>query len=169
MARSKPRSGEPDSGAAAPEPDDEPEARERALLSPAARRAFVAATGGLGLALGWAALRLPWRPDAPLAVLLWVLAAANLGTGVASLGARRHMRRALGALVVLSLAAAPVFLGALVITSVTMVRMFGALGWGLTVALAAMGWLLALATLPLGVIGLRLLRRRAPDGHHAEA
>jgi hypothetical protein len=125
----------------------------------------MAATSSCGLAFGWAALRLPWRLDAPLALLLWALAAANIGTLAALLGSGRYVRGALSALVVLSFAAAPVFAWAIVVTSLAMVRMFGALGWGLTVALGAIGWLLLLATLPLGLVGLRQLRRPTPDLH----
>lgn len=130
-------------------------------LSPGARRFSIVATGLGGPALAWAAVRLPWRPEAPLALVLWVLAAANLCALVALLFSPRHTRRALAWLVGLSLGAAPVLLGAIALTSVTMVRLYGALGWGLTVALAAIGWLLLLATLPLGLVGLHQLRRRS--------
>jgi hypothetical protein len=54
---------------------------------------------------------------------------------------------------------------AIISSSVVMVRTYGALGWGLTVALAAIGWLLMLATLPIGLFGLHCLRRRAAPGH----
>jgi hypothetical protein len=123
----------------------------------------------LGPVLGWAALCLPWRPEAPLALLLWALAAANLCTLVALLGSGRRLRLALGVLVALSFAAAPVMAGAIIISSVVMVRMYGALGWGLTVALAAIGWLLLLATLPIAFVGLRCLRRQRVDGNLPDA
>lgn len=160
MARSNYRVGDSDDASAAREPDPR---------SPAARRFLIVAAGVGGLAFGWGALRLPWRPDAPLALLLWAVAAADTGAVVALLGSSRHSRGVLSALVVLSFAAAAVFVGAIAVTSLAMVHMFGALGWGLTVALAAIGWLLLLATLPLGVVGLRYLRRRAPDAPHADA
>lgn len=123
------------------------------------RRFLLGATALAGPAFAWAALRLPWRPDAPLALLLWALAAANLLTLIALLGSARHTRRALGLLVALSSAAAPLLVVAIVTTSVVMVRMYGALGWGLTAALAAIGWLLLLATLPIALVGLHGLRR----------
>ena len=170
MARSNPRSSEPDDAVISPaRVASERVALEQHGPPPGQRRFFIAATGVVGLAFGWAALRLPWRPDAPLALLLWVLAAANIGALVALLAQSRHLRHALSVLVVISLAAAPVFAWAIVMTGVAMVRMFGALGWGLSVALAAIGWLLLLATLPLGVLGLRLLRRSALDEPHAGA
>ena len=160
MARSTPQSSEPDDAAAA---------RAVRPLPAGSRRCFLGATGVCGVAFGWAALHLPWRLDAPLALLLWALAAANAGTLVALLGSGRHVRAALAVLVALSLVAAPVFSGAIVVSSMAMVRMFGALGWGLTVALAAIGWLLLLGTLPLGLLGLHHLRRAAPDAPHAGA
>jgi hypothetical protein len=131
-------------------------------LPPGARRLLIAWTALLGPILGWAALRLPWRPEAPLALLLWALAAANLCALVALLGSGRRVRLALGVLVALSLGAAPWLAGALISSSVVMVRMYGALGWGLAVALAAIGWLLLLATLPIGLFGLHCLRRLRP-------
>jgi hypothetical protein len=144
----------------------------RAFLAPGARRFLTGWTALAAPVLGWGALRLPWRPEAPLALVLWALAAANLCTLVALLGSGRRLRLALGVLVALSLGAAPLLTGAIISTSVVMVRMYGALGWGLTVALAAIGWLLLLATLPVALFGLHLsyrggdaLRRReASDG-----
>lgn len=132
-------------------------------LPPGARRFLIAATALGGGSLGWAALRLPWRPDAPLALLLWLLAAANGCTSLALLGAPRRARRALAGLAALSLGAAPVLVGAIAITSVAVVRLYGALGWGLAVALAAIGWLVLLVTLPVGLVGLHVLRRRPLD------
>jgi hypothetical protein len=134
-------------------------------LPPGARRPLIIWTALVGSSLGWGALRLPWRPEAPLALLLWALAAANLCTLIALLGSGRRVRLALGVLVALSLAAAPWLAGAIISSSVVMVRMYGPLGWGLTVALAAIGWLLLLATLPIGLFGLHCLRRRAAPGH----
>jgi hypothetical protein len=140
-------------------------ARPSDPLTPGARRLLVAWTALAGSVLAWGALRLPWRPEAPLALLLWALAAANLCTLIALLGSGRRVRLALGVLVALSLVAAPWLAGALISSSVVMVRMYGALGWGLTVALAAIGWLLLLATVPIGLFGFYCLRRRAAPGH----
>jgi hypothetical protein len=142
-------------------------ARSSDPLPPGARRFVIAWTALVGSVSGWAALRLPWRPEAPLALLLWALAAANLCMLVALLGSGRRVRLALGVLVSVSLAAVPWLAGAIISSSVVMVRMYGALGWGLTLALAAIGWLLLLATLPIGLIGLHWLRRRAAPGQSA--
>jgi hypothetical protein len=136
-------------------------------LPPGARRLLIAWTALVGSVLGWGALRLPWRPEAPLALLLWALAAANACTLIALLGSGRRVRLALRVLVGLSLVAVPWLAGAIISSSVVMVRMYGALGWGLTVALAAIGWLLLLATLPIGFFGLHWLRRSAAPGHSA--
>jgi hypothetical protein len=136
--------------------------RERssgAALPRGARRFLMGWTALMGPVLGWAALRLPWRPEAPLALLLWALAAANLCTLVALLGSGGRVRLALGVLVALSFVAAPSLAAAIISSSVVMVRMYGALGWGLTAALAAIGWLLLLATLPIALFGLHCLRR----------
>lgn len=131
------------------------------------RSFLLGATALAGPAFAWAALRLPWRPDAPVALLLWSLAAANSFTLVALLGSARHARRALGLLVALSLAASPLLVVAIANTSVVMVRMYGALGWALTAALAAIGWLLLLATLPVALVGLHGLRRLEARGREA--
>jgi hypothetical protein len=56
--------------------------------------------------------------------------------------------------------AAPVFLWAITSTSLQMVQMFGALGWGLAAALAAIGWLLLLATVPVALVGFSVTRAR---------
>jgi hypothetical protein len=136
-------------------------------LPPGARRLLIAWTALVGSVLGWGALRLPWRPEAPLALLLWALAAANACALIALLGSGRRVRLALRVLVALSLVAAPWLAGAIISSSVVMVRMYGALGWGLTVALAAIGWLLLLATLPIGFFGLHCLRRSATTPKHS--
>jgi hypothetical protein len=144
-------------------------ASQALLLAPGAHRFLVIGTAIVGPVLGWAARHLPWRPEAPLAIVLWALAAANLCTLIALVGSGRRLRLALGALVALSLAAAPLLAGAIVSTSVVMVRLYGPLGWGLTVALAAIGWLLLIATLPIGLVGLHCLRRREATGSNAGA
>jgi hypothetical protein len=58
-----------------------------------------------------------------------------------------------------SLAAAPVFIGAISLTSVEVVRTYGALGWGLTALLAVIGWLLIVGTVPIALWGLRTTGR----------
>jgi hypothetical protein len=165
MARSNGPDREHPGAAADPLPSPTPEPPAGAPLPPGARRFLIGWTALVGPILGWAALRLPWRPEAPLALVLWGLAAANLATLVALLGAGRRVRLALGTLVVLSFAAAPLLAGAIISSSVVMVRMYGALGWGLTLALAAIGWLLLLATLPIALFGLHCLRRHESNSH----
>ena len=110
-------------------------------------------------AFGWAAFVLPWRTEAPLGLGLWMLAVAHLCTALAAYSPAR-LERALRVLAVGSLCAAPVFAWAIASTSVRMVQMYGALGWGLTAALAAIGWLLMLATVPVAVLGWYVTRAR---------
>jgi len=125
---------------------------------------WLSASVALALGFGWAAFELPWRPAAPLGLLLWALAALHLcaAVGVAFVPARAA--RALRLLGLASLGAAPLFVLALGSTAVSMVRMFGPLGWGLGVALAAIGWLLVLATVPVGLLALRAARSGAGHG-----
>jgi hypothetical protein len=127
-------------------------------LSPRVRFGLVAASTLLGLAFGWAALALPWRAESPLALLGWGLAVLHLCAAVALSWRPARSGRALSMLALGSLAAAPVFVHAIIATSVEMVQMFGPLGWGLTVGLGAIGWLLLLATVPIGLLLLHLAR-----------
>lgn len=110
-----------------------------------------------GSAFAWAAFALPSRTEAPLGLALWSLAIAHLCTALAVRSPAR-LARALRLLTVGSLVAAPVFLWAIASTSLQMVRMYGPLGWGLTAALAAIGWLLLLATVPVALFGLSVRR-----------
>jgi hypothetical protein len=130
------------------------------LLPAGVRPWLVAGTAVSALAFGWAALVLPWRPDAPLALIAWGL--ALLHSCAAGSLAWRPERAAwsLGVLGVASLAASPVFAYAIASTSIQMVRMFGELGWGLAVALGAIGWLSLLGTLPVGLYVLHVTRGR---------
>lgn len=125
------------------------------------RFGLVALTALAALAFGWSALFLPGRPE-PIGLLAWALAAANSCAALALLGWRARARRALGWLGALSLAAAPVFVWAMASTGLEMVERFGALGRGLAVALGAIGWLLVLGTLPVGLVALYYRRRLAP-------
>jgi hypothetical protein len=132
---------------------------------PEGSRPWLAAGGTLALAFGWAAFELPWRPAAPLGLLLWALAALHLCAAASVAFLPTRAARALRLLGLASLGSAPVFALALGSTAVSMVRMFGPLGWGLSVALAAIGWLLVLATLPVGLLALRAAAAR--DSGHA--
>ena len=110
------------------------------------------------LAFGWAAFVLPWRAEAPLGLVLWALSALHTSTSLTAACWPHWLGRPLSLLALVSLAAAPVFLFAVSTTSIEMVRMYGPLGWALTAALAAIAWLLLLATVPVGVFGLYVMR-----------
>ncbi len=110
-------------------------------------------------AFGWSAFVLPWRTEAPLGLALWALAVAHSCTALAAHRPAR-LARALRVLTLGSLAAAPVFAWAILSTSLRMVAMYGALGWGLTAALSAIGWLLMLATVPVAILGWSVTRAR---------
>jgi hypothetical protein len=129
------------------------------LELPTGTRAWLAlGTIGSTLAFGWAAFELPWRPDAPLGLVLWTLAALHACTALVTICRPRRLRRPLQLLSLASLGAAPIFLFAISATGVQMVRMYGSLGWALTAALGAIAWLLLLGTLPVGVFGLYVTR-----------
>ena len=115
-------------------------------------------TAVLAFSFGWAAFVLPWRSDAPLGLVLWALATLHACTALTAMCSPRRLARPLSVLALASLAAAPVFLFAVSVTSFEMVRMYGPLGWALTAALAAIAWLVLLATVPVGVFGLYVLR-----------
>lgn len=110
-------------------------------------------------ALAWAALVLPWRPEAPLGLLLWGLAALHACVVVAAAWRAERLPGVLGLLGVTSGAAALTFAAAIGVTAVEMVQTFGRLGWAIAVALIAIGWLALLATLPAAFVCFR--RRRA--------
>lgn len=132
--------------------------RERIHLPASTRLALIGATALSGLAWGWAALALPWRAGAPLGLLGWGLAVLHVASALVLSWRPSRSGRALALLALGSLAAAPLFSLAVVVTSVQMVRMFGPLGWGLAVALGAIGWLLLLGTVPIGLFLLHLTR-----------
>jgi len=126
---------------------------------PTGTRPWLAAgTAASALAFGWAAFVLPWRSDAPLGLVLWALSALHACTALTAMGWPRRLGRPLSLLALASLAAAPIFLFAVSRTSLQMVEMYGPLGWALTAALAAIAWLLLLATVPVGIFGLYVTR-----------
>jgi hypothetical protein len=132
------------------------------VVLPTGTRPWLAAgTGASALAFGWAAFVLPWRPEAPLGLVLWALCALHACTALTATCWPRRLRRPLSLLALASLVAAPVFLFAVSATSIEMVRMYGPLGWALTAALAAIAWLLLLATVPVGIFGLYVVRWHA--------
>lgn len=127
---------------------------------PEGARPWLGVATGLGaLAFGWAALVLPWRPEAPLGLLLWGIAALHLCTALTLALRPERASWPLKLLGALSLVAALVSTIAILVTSVQMVEMFGPLGWALAAALGAIGWLLLLATLPIASFALYCLRR----------
>jgi hypothetical protein len=110
------------------------------------------------VAFGWSALMLPWRPEAPLALLAWALAISHGCTALTVLGRPEHVRRPLRVLALCSSIAAPVFVVAVSVTGFDMVEMYGPLGWALSVALGAIGWLLVLGTVPIAIFGWYVTR-----------
>jgi hypothetical protein len=125
-----------------------------------ARPWLIAGTALSALAFGWAALVLPWRPGAPVALVAWGLGVSHLCVAGMLTWRPERSRRALLLLASASLGAAPVFAYVIGSTSLQMVAMFGALGWGLAAALGAIGWLALLGTLPVGLYLLHVTRRR---------
>jgi hypothetical protein len=117
----------------------------------------VSAACSAGL-FGWAAFVLPWRPEAPLALLAFGLALLHAATAFTALCWPRRLRRAWRLLAIGSLLCGLVFTLAIGTASIKLVRMYGDLGWGLTALLATIGLLLWVATLPMGVLGLRWTR-----------
>lgn len=108
--------------------------------------------------LGWAALVLPPRWNTLLGLICAGLALLHAVTAASVLSAPVLGHRALRVLAWASLASALIFAGALGGASVELVRMFGALGWGLTALLGAILLLLLALTVPIGVAGLWLTR-----------
>jgi hypothetical protein len=129
------------------------------LVPAGARPWLIAAMIVSASAFGWAALVLPWRPGAPIALLGWGLAVLHLCSAFTLAWRPARAGRPLRLLAIASLGAAAVFALAIALTSVQMVRMFGALGWALSVALGAIGWLALLGTLPLGLYLVSVTRR----------
>jgi hypothetical protein len=119
---------------------------------------LLAGTSLSALAFGWSALVLPWRPEAPLALLAWALSVLHVCTAVTLLARPERVGRPLRMLTLGSCVAAPIFLFAISSTSVEMVEMYGPLGWALTVALGAIGWLLLLGTVPVAIFGWYVTR-----------
>lgn len=104
---------------------------------------------------GWAAFVLPWRPEAPLALLAFGLALLHAATAFTALCWPRRMRHAWRLLAIGSLFCGLIFTLAIGTASIELVRMYGDLGWGLTALLGTIGLLLLVATLPMVILGLR--------------
>jgi hypothetical protein len=124
-----------------------------------------AARSWLGLAaalhaviIAWAAYTLPWRPEAPLALLLWLLALAHAATAVSALAGLRHWRRVWRAQAFGSLAAALILIGSIAIGAERLVLMFGKLGWNLTALLGVIAVLVLGLTVPMGLWGVAATR-----------
>jgi hypothetical protein len=132
-----------------------------AAVTPAARHWLGLASTLHAVLFAWAAHTLPWRPAAPLALVLWGLALLHAATAVAALGNLPAARRVWRALAIASLAAAVVLIGAIAIGAERMVVMFGMLGWNMTALLALIGVLVLGATVPMGLWGLAATRARA--------
>jgi hypothetical protein len=107
---------------------------------------------------GWAEVTLPPRWNTLLGLVCLALAVLHGLTAVSIALSPAFASRALRLLGWASLGAALVFVGALAGASAELVRMFGALGWGLAALLAAILVLLLALTVPIGIIGLWLTR-----------
>jgi hypothetical protein len=109
----------------------------------------------------WAAHTLPWRPEAPLGLVLWALAVLHAATAICALGALAATPRVWRVLSIASLGAAALLSGAIAVGAERMVVMFGLLGWNLTALLAVIGVLVLGLTLPMGLWGLKATEVRA--------
>jgi hypothetical protein len=127
-------------------------------LPEGARPWLLVGTSLSALAFGWSALVLPWRPEAPLALLAWGLGGLHASTALTLLCWPDRVGRPLRLLTLGSCVAAPIFLFAVSSTSIEMVQLYGPLGWALTIALGAIGWLLLLGTVPVALFGLYVTR-----------
>jgi hypothetical protein len=121
-----------------------------------ARTGLVLITAFSALSFGWAALVLPWRAGAPLALVAGGLSILHAFTAATALFLPAAVLRTWRVLALCSVGAASVFVSAISLTSIEVVRTYGALGWGLTALLAVIGWLLLVATLPIALWGLRM-------------
>lgn len=128
---------------------------ERAALPVRTRATLTVLAALSSLTFGWAAIELPWRPGTPLALLAGALSVLHAVTAVSACWRSAALLRVWRLLAFLSLAAVPIFAGAIGATAIELVARYGALGWGLTALLLAIGWLLLVGTVPLAVWGLR--------------
>ena len=115
--------------------------------------------------IAWAAHTLPWRPTAPLALLLWLLALTHAATAIATLANLASWRRVWRLQAFTSLAAALILIGSIALGAERLVVMFGRLGWNLTALLGVIAVLVLGLTVPMGLWGVAATRRhpeRAP-------
>ena len=127
-------------------------------FTPGARRWLVLACALSAYVFGWAELTLPPRWNTPLGLTCAALALLHaLAAGSASF-APALLPRALKLLAWASLAAALGFVGALGGSSIQLVHMYGALGWGLAALLGVIAILLLALTVPFALLSLRLTR-----------
>lgn len=110
--------------------------------------------------IAWAAHTLPWRPTAPLALLLWLLALTHTATAIATLAHLARWRRVWRLQAFSSLAAALILIGSIALGAERLVVMFGRLGWNLTALLAVIAVLVLGLTVPMGLWGMAATRRR---------
>jgi hypothetical protein len=111
------------------------------------------------LLFGWAALVLPTRPGTVLGGAAGALTFTYALTVLCALLWPRQLRRAWLWSARASLAGAGLFAMGIAWTSVAVVRLYGALGWGLSALLVPIALLLLAATLPYALWGLRAARR----------
>lgn len=110
--------------------------------------------------IAWAAYTLPWRPAAPLALVLWLLALTHAATAVSAWAGLVHWRRLWRAQAFASLAAALLLIGSMAVAAERLVAMFGKLGWNLTALLGVIAVLVLGLTVPMGLWGMAATQRR---------
>jgi hypothetical protein len=113
--------------------------------------------------IAWAAHVLPWRPAAPLALLLWLLALAHAAIAVSALAGLASWLRLWRLQAFGSLAAALILIGSMALGAERLVVMFGKLGWNLTALLGVIAVLVLGLTLPMGLWGVAATRQRSKE------
>lgn len=106
---------------------------------------------------GWVELRVAPHPFTTLGLACAALGALHAATAVCAAFVEPWLGRTWQLLAWTSLVCALVFTGATSGASVELVEMYGPLGWGLAVLLAAITLLLLTATVPVALWGLWLL------------
>jgi hypothetical protein len=125
-------------------------------MSGAVRFWLITCTALSAASFGWAAVVLPWRPGTPLALLAGALAVLHAATALSAVCWSEGLRKIWRVLAFGSLLGGATFSIAIGWASVTLVRTYGDLGWGLAALLGVIGLLLVFCTLPMGLWGLMM-------------
>lgn len=118
------------------------------------RAALVLYAGTAAYVLAWAAWTLPAEPGTLLGLLAGFLSAGQALLFLAAAFVPERIPRLLVPVGVLSVLAGAIFAGAILWTSIEMVRHFGSLGWGVSALLGAIGLLALALTWPFGAWAL---------------